>query len=441
MSYQFIIKILFSILLIFNGQVLFAQDLLSKSDAVEILLEKNYGIKVAKNNRLISENNTSKKANAYLPTIDFSVGSNANLGGSNQKFNSGMEASVSNAFTWGANTSLGANYTLYNKQRDARLEQLKEIVELSDIEIRQSIELNLIQLFNGYYEIAKLAENVSLLRETIELGKQRLKRANYRYEYGQGLKIDILNAQVDIQRDSINYLLANQQFENSKRNFNFIIGQPVDFDFRVDTTITYAEGLSLDLLLKDVETKNININLADKNLDITYQDLRIIEAGKKPIIGSSASYAYNYSDNAAESFITSSNNRGFALGVNLAWNIFDGGAREIQKQNTEIAIQNQQVLREQTMESLRRDVVNAWKTYQNALLVLEVEKSNLAINQLNFERTQDLFNAAQLTSVEFRQAQLNLLNAKTSYNTAKYDAKIIEIQLLQLSGEIIDTEF
>ncbi len=419
----------------------FAQNQLSKGEAVKILLEKNYGIKVAKNNKLVAENNTSREANGYLPTVDASAGANANLGGSNQKFSSGMEASVSNAFTWGANASLGANYTLYNKQRDEQVKQLKELVKLSDFEIRQTIELNMLQLFNGYYEVARLTQNLSLLKETIDLGRQRLKRAEYRYEYGQGLRLDILNAQVDIQRDSINYLVAQQQLSNSKRNLNFIIGQEVNIDFNVDTLVNYAQDLTLEQLLQDAETKNINIHLADKNLQITNQDLAIIEAGKKPIIGSNASYAWNYSDNAAESFITSSNSRGFALGVNLAWNIFDGGARDIQKQNTQVAIQSQRILRQQSVEELRRDVTNAWESYQNALFILEVEKNSLEINRLNFQRTEDLFKSAQASSIEFRQAQLNLLNAATSYNTAKYDAKVIEIQLLQLSGKILEEEF
>lgn len=441
MYYKTIIKFLFFVLVALTSNTLTAQPVLPKAEAVEILLEKNYGIRVAKNNRIIAENNTSKENNGYLPTVDASFGPTANLGGSSQKFNSGMEATVSNAFTWGANASVGTNYTLINKQREATLEQLKEQVNLSDFEIRQTIELNLLQLFNAYYEIARLTENKNVLSETIELSRQRLKRAEYRYEYGQGLKLDILNAQVDIQRDSINLLVIRQQIANSKRNLNFILGQKVETAFDVDTTVTYATGLSLDQLIADAETKNVEVLISDKNLEISNQDLKIIEAGKKPILGSSASYSFSYSDNPEEAFITSSTSRGLNLGLNLSWNIFDGGLRKVRTQNTQVAIKSQQILRSQTLESLRLDVTNAWETYQNSLFILEVEKNSLATNRLNFQRTQDLFKSGQANSVEFRQAQLNLLNASTSYNTAKYDAKVIELQLLQLSGRIMEEEF
>lgn len=441
MKHKGIIKVGFIAICVLFVNFTFAQNQLSKAEAVKILLENNYGIKVAKNSRQIAENNTSKENNGYLPTVTATAGSSANLGGSSQTFNSGMEANVRNAFTWGANASIGANYTLINKQRDATLEQLKELVSLSDYEVRQTVEQNLVQLFNAYYEIARLTENLAVLEETISLSRQRLLRAQYRYDYGQGIRLDVLNAQVDIQRDSINYLNSKQLLANSKRNLNFVIGRAVNVDFTVDTLVTYANDLTLEGLLADVEKKNVAVLISDKNQQLNEYDLKIIEAGKKPVLGSSASYDFNYQNNAREAFITASNSQGLAVGVNLSWSIFDGGLRKVRKQNTLVAIQNQRVIREQTLQQLERDITNLWESYQNALFVLKVEKNSLAINRLNFGRTQELFKSGQVTSVEFRQAQLNLLNASTSYNTAKYNAKAIEIQLYQLGGTVLDQEF
>ena len=113
----------------------------------------------------------------------------------------------------------------------------------------------------------------------------------------------------------------------------------------------------------------------------------------------------------------------------------------MQRDNTQINIESQVIQKEQILQQLERDVANAWESYQNALFVLQAEAQNLSTNRLNFQRTEELFRVGQITSVEFRQAQLNLLNAATNYNTAKYAAKIIEIQLIQLSGGILDMEF
>lgn len=46
-----------------------------------------------------------------------------------------------------------------------------------------------------------------------------------------------------------------------------------------------------------------------------------------------------------------------------------------------------------------------------------------------------------VNSIEFRQAQLNLLNAELSRNQAKFAAKLAELDLLQISGQLLDVEF
>ncbi len=418
-----------------------AQSVLTKAEAVQITLENNYDVKVAKNDARVATNNTRRELNGYLPTVNASAGANSSLGGSTQQFSNGNENKVSSAFNWGANASVTANYTLLDKTRDITVQQLREIANLSDLQLRQTIENNLLQVFSSYYEVARLTQNTKVLEQTIELSSQRLLRAQYQYDYGQSVRLDVLNAEVDIQRDSINLLNIKNQLANAKRNLNVAMGRAVNTPLEVDTLVDYETALTLPQLIQGAQSKNILIGLADKNLDISAYDIDVIESTKKPTLGASASYNYNFSDNASGSFIDLSTSRGLSAGLSLSWNIFDGGRRKVQKENALVNIESQQILKEQLLQQLERDVSNAWESYQNALFILQAEEKNLATNELNFQRTEEQFKIGQVTSVEFRQAQLNLLTAATNYNTAKYDAKIIELQLVQLSGGLLEMEF
>ena len=106
-----------------------------------------------------------------------------------------------------------------------------------------------------------------------------------------------------------------------------------------------------------------------------------------------------------------------------------------------IAIENQQLIKQQQTENLENTLQNTWDVYQNQLYILKAQEQNVLTAQNNFERTEERFKIGQVSSVEFRQAQINLLNNKTAVNNAKYDAKLIEIQLLQLSGQLLNFEF
>jgi outer membrane protein TolC len=404
-------------------------------------LENNYGIKVAQNNIRIAENNTGIYNTGYLPTVTATVGPKLNVGGSHTTFNTGDELVVNTAASWNATASVNVNYTLYNKARSYNVESLKQRLNLSELEARKTVELNVLQLLSNYYDATNLSQNLDLQVQTLEVSRRRLQRAQYRYDYGQGTRLDVLNAEVDVQRDSINFLNTRQQLANAKRNLNVVIGRDVNTAFEVDTTVAYTAGLTLETLVQRAKDNNMDLLISNKNIDLSHLDIQIINAGKKPTIGTNAAYSYNYQDNPSSSFFAKQRSGGVSAGVSLSWNIFDGGSIRTRSDNTRVTIENQQVLKQQLEQELERDVANFWESYQNALYILQAEEHNLSTNRLNFERTEEQYDIGQVTSVEFRQAQLNLLTAATNYNTAKYNAKAFELQLLQLSGDLLRAQY
>ena len=89
---------------------------------------------------------------------------------------------------------------------------------------------------------------------------------------------------------------------------------------------------------------------------------------------------------------------------------------------------------------VERDILNALDIYENRLNIYAIQGQNVITNENNFERSKEQFQLGRITSIEFRQAQINLLNAQTNKNLAKYDAKLAELQLLQLTGQLLNVE-
>ncbi len=86
-------------------------------------------------------------------------------------------------------------------------------------------------MFTTYFQIARLSENKENLHEALSISKQRLLRAKYQYEYGQSTKLELLNAEVDVNNDSITLINANQQLSNVKRGLNVILGVEKAVDY------------------------------------------------------------------------------------------------------------------------------------------------------------------------------------------------------------------
>lgn len=413
-----------------------AQTILTLEEANRITLENNFGIRIAKNNIQLAENQTDKSVNGYLPTVFANGGLNGSFGGSTQQFNNGLEANTANAITWGASASVNADYTIYDKQRDLTLDQFKENLALSNLQLRQAIEQSVLQVHNSYYQLALQLENLAVLNQSIEISKERLKREAYRLEYGQGSGLDILNAEVDIKRDSVNLLNALMAVENEKRNLNVAMGRGINEQFDIEASTEINANLNLTSLLENAKADNVDMQINRQTLTLNEMDLDIIEAEKKPTLTAGAAYNFNFSDNPSEAFVTQSTSRGFSGNVGVAWTIFDG-SRDIRKQNTALNLTNLKLQAAQIEQQLERDITNAWASYQNSIFVLRVEKSAVETNRENFSRTEEQVKVGRLSSLEFRQAQLNLLNAQTSLNNAKLNTKLAEVQLLALVGKLL----
>ena len=416
------------------------KGLLSKDQAVKLALEFNYDIKVAKNNVLIAENNADIKNNNYLPTVSLDGVSRYNYNTVRQS-GDGL-AFAASGYQINFNSSVNVNYTIFDGMgRKYTFERNKNDFVLSELQARQVIEGAVLQLIFAYYEVARLSENEISQLQTLQVSKERLQRAKYGYDYGQSTQLDVLNAEVDVNTDSINYLTIVQELENAKRDLNLLMGREVNLDFDVDTLVNYEQDVDIDLIISEASKKNVNILQADNRIQSSEYDVGVSRSGMIPKVGVSAGYGFNRNQFDPSSPLATTNTTTPNVGINLSWNIFDGGATSTRVQNARITRANQEVLKDQAIQQLYRDLNNAWTVYQTAIFVLDAQKKNLETNQRNFDRTVEQNRLGQVTNIEFRQAQLNFLNARLSYNQAKYSAKNAELALLQLSGNLLNTDF
>jgi len=416
---------------------IYSQEVFSPQEAVLKTLENNFNIRIAENELQIAENNTDKSILGFNPTLDASVGLNADINNSTTNFNTGESIVTGYGLASGVGASLSAGYNIIDPSRNLNLKQAEEIVVLTDLQKQFTIQSNVAQVLTAYYDAARAHANIQILKDALGLSQNRLKRLDVQNRYGQSSRLDLLNAQVDIDRDSINISNAILVYENSIRTLNNLMGIDVSELHTLDTTVTYDVTRSLADFIETSLAQNIDLKLADQNRTITELNYDLINATHKPLIGANANYNFNFSNSAPGSFFESSRSDGLGLGLTLFYNVFDGGVRKNQRQNTQLTLEGQSIQRNQLVNDLRAQLSNVWYQFQNALAIIKAEESNVKTTVVNFERTNEEYKTGRVSSIEYRQAQINLLTSENSLLNARYDAKLLEIQMLLLSGEIL----
>ena len=431
-----------TLILLFFVSLGYSQNQLTKKEAVNLTLENNYGILIAKNNIKIAENNSSVFNTGFLLKVTASSGINYSNTSSELTSQSGNVTNTDNAEATSYSGAIGLNYTLFDGfGRAYNYKKLKESHNLSELEAKAIIENSLLQVFSLYYEVARLSEDTKNISESLAISKQRLKRANYAFDYGQTTKLQLLNAEVDVNNDSIRYINIQRLLANSKRDLNLSLGRNVTTDFNVDTNVTFNSLFDFNTILEKAKAYNVEIQKLDKSIILNDFDIKINKSDLLPTLNLTSSYGFSKYDNDATFTYADQLSKGLTAGVSLNWNIFDGGTTKTRIDNSKIVADNLQIQKEQINNSIERSIANALEVYNNAIFILQAEEKNVETNLRNFSRTEEQYKLGQITSIEFRQAQINLLNAQSSLNQAKYDAKNAELIILQLSGDLLNVEF
>lgn len=428
-----------TVVFILSSFALSAQELLQPEAAMQMALENNFGILVSKNDQEQAKNNASILNSRFLPTVTATTGANIAIDDQEATFQDGQTRVIDGAETTRYNASVNMNFTLFDGMgRIYNFKRLQEQYELSKLGVRQTIEQTLIQLFSSYYEVARLEEGVRILEQTFENSKQRLERANKRFEFGSSTRLDLLNAKVDLNTDSINLLQQRQSLINAKRNLNVILARELETDFTVNPMVRFVEDAVLLEKREAYTSKNVRLLQVRANEKINTFNLKAQRATLLPSLAINTGYGYSEGVFPPTGFLASSQVIGLSAGATLNWNLFNQGSQQVGIKNAKIALASTELQEKQIEQEVLRDLLNAEGAYRNAIEVYRLQQENVVTATDNFERSKNQFDLGQITSIELRQAQINLLNAELTGVQAKFTAKLAELEYLNQCGALLD---
>ena len=428
--------------LIFSpGLALGQQDsTLTLDEAVETALMENHSIIINRNLAEIDENSATIGNAGYLPNLSLNSSYSETVEDTRLEFPNQTGQDVSGNRSSSLNASVDLQWVLFDGLGNRyRLQSLKTGAELSDVQTRREIELTLLEVYDRYLTVVTQAQLLEVTREAVDISNQRYQRARQDFEAGGGSRVDLLNAEVSLNQDSIRVVETEVSLNRAKRNLRVLLGSEPSVDIVVEKEIPINEELSLDTLLPAALSQNARLSASDIEEEQARLQLRQSRAARYPQISTNASYRYNRFESDAGQFLFQETD-GFTAGLSFSFTLFDGFRRNIDVQNNQIRLRNSREQQELLEKQVRRNVLNAYETYNSNLYLLEKQQLNVETAELNFERTEIAFRQGQVTNTDFREAQLNLLQTRQDLISLRAQVKLSEIDLLQLSGQLIGSD-
>lgn len=421
---------------IFLGRTTQAQQILTVEEAVRIALDNNYEIKLAKNNLSIDENGVSLGYAGILPTVEATVVDNNSIQNLSQIRSDGSLVERPNAKNNNLNYGVGLDLVLFDGfGMFARYAQLEQMEDLGKAELNQTILDRVGNVLNTYYELVQQKQELAALDSTLVISKQRVELAENRFTIGRASKLEVLNAKVDLNTDRVLLSRQTELHSNTKIRLNEILARNTKTDFTVIDAMMVDESLSLPQLETLAKERNPELLAQLINKRIAELELKRVRAARYPTIVGSTGYNFSESESSL-GFTTSSSSKGFNYGFSASVNVFDGFNQKRNEKTAKIQIENTTIAIAQQSQALQAQLDMAYQTYLTNVSLIEVEGNNETIAKENLDITLEKFQIGTIPALEFRTAQLNYINAKVRFSEATYQAKLSEIFLKQLAGNL-----
>ena len=433
---MFLKKLYIPIFIVFLGLQSQAQELLTLEDAVKIALENNYEIKIAKNDLKIDETNSTAGNAGMLPTVSASVVNNNSILNTTQTQASGEVRKLDNARNLSLTYGVGLDWTVFDGLRMfARREQLKVLQQQGEAELKLAIVTKISDVHATYFDLVQQQQQLKALDTAIVISNQRLTTAQNRFSIGKASKLEMLNAQVDLNTDTSSRLKQLESYKIAKIKLNEILARDTSSEFKVTDEIKIDNSLVfIDLkALAEMQNPQLQAQILAKNS--TELQLKQVKAGRYPTVRINSGYNFTRSE-ASLGFVTQSSGRGFVYGINASVPIFDGFNQNRNEKITRLQIDNADLVINQQKKMLESQLATAFQSYQTNMELSKVEEKNVEIAKQNLDITLAKFKIGTITPIEYRTAQLNYVEALVRLSNAQFQTKLYEISLKELSGSL-----
>ncbi len=416
-----------------------AQSVLSMKSAIDLALKNNLGIVIAKNSAQIDQNNATIGNAGMLPSVNVQGAATKGESDIRQEYNDGRVLSKSGVSNTNYSASASLTWTIFDGfQMFADYKKLQLLRDAGEVRVKQQVISTVSAVSYAYAELVMSKELVRNINSTLPLYKERVQLANQKLMMGKSDKTEWLQAKVDLNSRTNALLNAESSVRIARSKMNAILmlsPQDSSYDVSDSLELTVVET-DYNSFSKDFEKDNPDIYAADLNRKVIEQEMKALKSGYLPVVDLNAGYNYTNSESSSGLFLVNRNS-GPVAGLTLKWNLFNRMNQQRQVRNYKLMVESASSNLQQTTLLVQSSLYNAWQQYIAAKQVLNNAREGVMLADENLTIAAERFRLSECTIVELKMAQNAKEDALTALLNAGFDAKIAEVNLLSISGKIV----
>jgi len=406
---------------------------ISLQEAIDIALENNYQLKVAKNNLELSKKQVRSEKADYLPSLSVGASGSKSVG---RNFNQDLGRIVTRT-TNSFNSNLSTDLPIFSGFENLHSLKSSQYDEKSEKQNLERVRENVIfDAASNYLQFILDKKVLEIDRENLAASRKTLEQVKAQVEVGSRPKVDLYNQESTVANNELSVVNSENQLESSRlqliqtlqidprKEYNFVTPE-------IDTQTVKATSYNLDQLITTALESRSDLKREKFNIESIKHQLNATRGSLYPSLSFNARISSRYSDGLQlgfqDQFFDQNIQRSLGLSLNIP--IFSNLSRRTNVQSQEIQYKNAKLNLQETELQIIQDVTQAHNDYKSYLKQLESSQKALRAAERSYQTQKQRYEVGAGTLIELSDANAQYVEARSNRAQALFRV-IFQQQLL-----------
>lgn len=424
-------------------------------EAIDIALENNFQLQVAKNNLDLSKYQEKSELADFFPTLSANFSGRRSTG---PGFVPGS-ATFINQTSYGVSGGLSSSVPIFNGfENIASLRSSKFDTKSREENMQRVRETIIFNTANAYLQVLLDKELLQIARETLEASQKTLEQVQAQVDVGSRPSVDLYNQESTVASNELQVTNQENALDLSRLQLIRIlqIDPTGDYSFvtpEVSVDAMNQANYNLQALVNSALQNRSDLQSEKFNIQSIEQQLRSTRGSLFPSLNFSASLNTNYSDQRrspvdgelipfSEQFFDINVNRSFGLSLNIP--IFNNLNLRTNLQSQKVNYKNAQLQLEDTRLQVVQEVTQAYNDYRAVIKRLESTEKALKAAERSYTTQKERYEVGAGTLIELSDANSQYVQAQSNRAQATYNfifqRKLLDYYLGKLNEDISLTD-
>ena len=306
-------------------------------------------------------------------------------------------------------------------------------------QFNRQVKTNIIRSVHfAYFNYLKAIQLLDVSRSNLMSSQQQLTLAQQKFDLGSAKKTDLLKAKVRFGQARVDVITNDASVNSAYRNLKNAMGLiNSDQDFTIEEVEKPLEMIpEFETGFELVQKFNPSVKAKQYQILAARLSTKIAKGSRLPVISLSAS-TYGTADNLGDAISNSyGDNQRTNTSLSVSIPIYSGNSISMRIQKAKIAIDKQESEYLSQLEDLSVQLEDYLDQLNNYSEVIPIYETVLESAEEDLKLSQVRYSQGSTTILEVLNAQVSVVQARSSLVRSKYDAFIQQANLKALLGTL-----